>query len=98
VRRLVILCILVSWPGLPATAHQCILAGSSAEAIQIYNACKADLVNGSARHAAADNAAGDGGASDSAEARLAALQAENDALKARLADVRRRLFEVLGDL
>ena len=72
---------------LPAAAHQCILEGSSAAAIQSYNFCKADLANGTAGHA------GDGQAAE-----LARLQAENELLKARLDDVRQRLLGLLGDL
>ena len=73
--------------GQPAAAHQCILDGSSAAAIQSYNSCKADLVNGTAGHANEDHAG-----------ELARLQAENVVLKARLDDVRRRLLGLLGDL
>ena len=73
--------------GLPATAHQCILEGSSADAIQSYNVCKADLANGSANHGTGDQSA-----------EVARLQAENDALKARLARIKRQLLGLLGDL
>ena len=73
--------------GLPATAHQCILDGSSAAAIQSYNTCKADLANGTANH-------GSGGQAGE----LARLQAENEALKAQLADIKRQLLGMLGAL
>ena len=79
--------VLVCWFGQPAAAHQCIVDGSSATAIQAYNICKADLANGTAGHGADDHAA-----------ELARLQAENAVLKARLDDVRRRLLGLLGDL
>lgn len=78
-------CLLLS--GLPVVAHQCILEGSSANAIQTYNACKADLASGTANHQTSEDAG-----------ELARLQAENDALKAQLAEVRRRLLGLLGDL
>ena len=72
---------------LPAAAHQCLLEGSTAEAIQSYNACKLDLASGKAGH---------GGEDQSAE--LARLKAENEMLKSRLADIRRQLLGLLGDL
>ncbi|MCH2563484.1 MAG: hypothetical protein MK129_01960 [SAR116 cluster bacterium] len=71
----------------PAAAHQCVLEGSTSEAIQSYNACKLDLATGQSGH---------GGDDQSAE--LARLKAENERLKARLADVRQRLLGLLGDL
>ena len=77
-KAVAILFVCFSLLGLPAAAHQCILEGSSAGEIQAYNTCKADLASGNAHHAAQDN-----------EDELARLEAENDALKARLADVRR---------
>ena len=73
----------------PALAHTCILAGSSATDMQIYNSCKADLATGAAGHGTADqDMAGE----------LARLKAENETLKARLTVVRQRLLTVLGDL
>lgn len=79
--------VLLCWYGQPASAHQCILDGSSATAIQAYNICKADLANGTAGHTTEDHSA-----------ELARLQAENEVLRARLEDVRRRLLGLLGDL
>ena len=73
--------------GFPATAHQCILEGSSAAAIQSYNVCKADLANGTANHGTGDQSG-----------ELARLQAENDALKAQLAEIKRQLLGMLGTL
>ncbi|MEC7236880.1 MAG: hypothetical protein VXW17_02555 [Pseudomonadota bacterium] len=83
--------VLLCWLVPPAAAHQCILDGGSATAIQVYNTCKADLANGTAGHGADDHA-------DDHAAELARLQAENAVLKARLDDVRRRLLGLLGDL
>ena len=86
--RRIILMLCLAWSlSFPATAHQCVLEGSTSEAIQAYNACKLDLVTGQSRH---------GGDDESAE--LARLKAENERLKARLADVRQRLLGLLGDL
>ena len=76
----------------PAVAHQCILDGSTATAIQAYNSCKADLANGTAGHAAGEQITGDH------TAELARLTAENALLKARLEDVKRQLLGLLGDL
>ena len=86
-KAVAVLFVCLSLIGFPAAAHQCILEGSSTGEIQAYNACKADLASGNAHHAAQDN-----------EDELARLRAENDALKARLADVRRRLLGLLADL
>ena len=71
----------------PAVAHQCVLEGSTSEAIQSYNACKLDLATGQSGHVGDDQSA-----------ELARLKAENERLKARLADVRQRLLGLLGDL
>ena len=86
--RRIILMFSLAWSmSFPVAAHQCILEGSTSEAIQAYNACKLDLATGQSGH---------GGDDQSAE--LARLKAENERLKARLADVRQRLLGLLGDL
>lgn len=81
----------------PVVAHQCILDGSTATAIQAYNSCKADLANGTAGHATGEHATGDHITGDHS-AELARLTAENALLKARLDDVKRQLLGLLGDL
>ena len=86
-KAVAILFVCFSLLGLPAAAHQCILEGSSAGDIQAYNTCKADLASGNANHAVQAN-----------KDELARLQAENDALKAQLSDIRRRLLGLLADL
>ena len=88
-KAVAVLFVCLSLIGVPAAAHRCILEGKlGRQEIQAYNTCKADLASGNgAHHAAQDN-----------EDELARLQAENDALKARLADVRRRLLGLLADL
>ena len=86
--RRIILMLCLAWSlSFPAAAHQCVLEGSTSEAIQSYNACKLDLATGQSGH---------GGDDKSAE--LARLKVENERLKARLADVRQRLLGLLGDL
>ncbi len=86
-RRIILMFVLAWSLSFPAAAHQCVLEGSTSEAIQSYNACKLDLATGQSGH---------GGDDQSAE--LARLKAENERLKARLADVRQRLLGLLGDL
>ena len=86
--RRIILILGLTWSlSLPAAAHQCILEGSTSEAIQSYNACKLDLATGQSGHSRDDQSA-----------ELARLKAENEMLKARLVDVRQRLLSLLGDL
>lgn len=86
-KAVVALFVCLSLYGLPAAAHQCVLDGSTAEAIQSYNLCKADLANGTANHQAGDRSG-----------EVARLQAENDALRAQLAQIKRQLLALLGDL
>ena len=86
--RRIFLILCLDWSlSVPALAHQCVLEGSTSEAIQSYNACKLDRATGQSGH---------GGEDQSAE--LARLKAENEMLKARLVDVRQRLLNLLGDL
>ena len=86
--RRIILMLGLAWSlSFPAAAHQCTLEGSNSEAIQSYNACKLDLATGQSGHRG-----------DEQSAELARLKAENERLKARLADVRQRLLGLLGDL
>lgn len=73
----------------PSWAHKCILGGSTATDMQIYNSCKADLAVGNAGHEEARTDLSD---------EMARLQAENDALKARLTAVKRQLLDLLRDL
>lgn len=70
-----------------AAAHQCVLSGNSAADISAYNACKADLAQGSTGH---DH--------HQAGARITALEAENAALRRKLDLVKGRLFELLQDV
>ena len=86
-RRIILMFGLALGLSLPTSAHQCVLEGSTSEAIQSYNACKLDLATGQSGH---------GGDDQSEE--LARLKAENEMLKARLAGVRQRLLGLLGDL
>ena len=86
--RRIILMLGLAWSlSFPTAAHQCVLEGSTSEAIQSYNACKLDLAAGQSGH---------GGDDQSVE--LSRLKAENEMLKARVANVRQRLLGLLGDL
>ena len=91
-KRLVLLIVLFCAFAQPTGAHQCVLENSSADAIQRYNNCKADLLNSTANH----NAAHRDGSDQSEE--LARLRTENALLKAHLVDIKRRLLALLGDL
>ncbi len=91
-KRLVLLIVLFCAFAQPTGAHQCVLENSSADAIQRYNNCKADLLNSTANH----NAAQRDGSDQSEE--LARLRTENALLKAQLVDIKRRLLALLGDL
>ena len=75
-----------------AAAHQCTLEDNSADAIQLYNTCKADLVNGTANHELVYH---DGGLQSK---EMAILQAEIAALKEQLRNIKRHLLAILGDL
>ena len=85
----------------PSWAHQCILGGSTATDMQIYNSCKADLATGTAGHGGG-HGGGDGGGDGSRDGNtseeILRLKAENDALKARLTVIRQRLLAILGNL
>jgi len=76
----------------PVSAHKCILGGSTATDIQIYNSCKADLATGAAGHR------NDGNDDNDQSAAMLRLEAENEALRARLATVKRHLLDILGGL
>ena len=71
----------------PGWAHQCVLEGSTQDEVQAYNMCKADLATGTAGHSAQQSST-----------ELNRLQAENEALRARLDVVKRQLLNLIGDL
>ena len=82
----VLVSVVVMWVS-TAAAHQCILADNSAAAISAYNACKADIAQGSTGH---DH--------DQAQAQITSLEAENLALRRKLDLVKARLFALLQDV
>jgi hypothetical protein len=91
--RLIFLTVIMTMLAGPVSAHKCILGGSSAMDMQIYNSCKADLATGAAGHR---NDGIDQNNEQSAE--LLRLEAENKALRARLSAVKRHLLDILGGL
>ena len=80
----------------PAYSHQCILSGTDASEIAIYNACKNDLVMGLDGHASPSAIT----TIDAEEAgdRLILLEAENRQLKAKLDLLRNRLLDLVKEL
>ena len=76
--------------------HQCVLSGTSASEIAIYNACKNDLVIGMDGHGSSATSAA--GATDQANQKLILLEAENRKLQAKLALLRNRLLDLMRDL
>ena len=80
----------------PAYGHQCILSGTDASEIAIYNACKNDLVMGLDKHTLLpDNTTIK---TDRASERLILLESENRQLQAKLGLLRSRLLDLVKDL
>ena len=76
--------------------HQCVLSGTGASEIAIYNACKNDLVMGMDGH---DKSGTSGtSAADDTSHRLILLEAENRQLRAKLGLLRNRLLDLMKDL
>ena len=71
-------------------AHQCKLENGSAEAILIYNSCKADLAAGITQHQS--------DARQPRSERELELEDENRALRQKLGTIRNSLLDVLKDL
>ena len=71
-------------------AHQCKLENISAEAIMIYNSCKADLAAGITQHQS--------DARQPRSERELELEDENRALRQKLGTIRNSLLDILKDL
>ena len=73
-----------------AGAHQCKLENSSAEAILVYNSCRADLAAGISQHQS--------NARQPRSERELALENENRRMRKKLADIRKDLSDILKNL
>ena len=80
----------VSLSPIVAWAHQCKLENSSAEAILVYNSCKADLASGISQHQS--------DAQQPRSERELALENENQRLRQKLADIRNDLLDILKNM
>jgi len=81
----------------PTMAHECVLSGTSASEITIYNSCKNDLIMGQSGHARQKDEA-ENQDNTALTARVKALEAENQGLRARLETARRQLLDLAKDL
>jgi hypothetical protein len=81
----------------PTAAHECVLGGTSASEITIYNSCKNDLIMGQSGHAVQKDEA-ENQDNTALTARIKALEAENQGLRARLETARRQLLDLAKDL
>ena len=89
--RIIFFAILLSLSAGSVHGHQCVLSGTGASEIAIYNACKNDLVMGMDGH-------GSAGATDQVSQKLILLETENRQLQAKLALLRNRLLDLMKDL
>ena len=94
--RIIFFAILLSLPAGSVHGHQCVLSGTGASEIAIYNACKNDLVMGMDGHGSAATNTAD--ATDQVRQKLILLEAENRQLQAKLALLRNRLLDLMKDL
>ena len=94
--RIIFFAILLSLSAGSVYGHQCILSGTAASEIAIYNACKNDLVMGMDGHSS--SATSTAGANDQVSQKLILLEAENRQLQAKLASLRNRLLDLMRDL
>ncbi len=87
-----LLCLLAA----PMYGHQCILSGTGASEIAIYNACKNDAIMGLEENTSPSDAANE--KIEEISHRLILLEAENRQLQAKLNSLRNRLLELMKDL
>ncbi len=81
---------------MPAHGHQCILSGTDASEIAIYNACKNDLIMGLDKHTLLPDDTTI--KTERASERLILLESENRKLQAKLDLLRSRLLDLIKDL
>ena len=91
--RIIFFAILLSLSAGSVHGHQCVLSGTGASEIAIYNACKNDLVMGMDGHGSSAASA-----TDHVSQKLIPLEAENRQLQAKLALLRNRLLDLMKDL
>ena len=94
--RIIFFAILFSLLASSVHGHQCVLSGTGASEIAIYNACKNDLVMGMDGHGSSANSTA--GTTDQTSQKLILLEAENRQLQAKLALLRNRLLDLMKDL
>ena len=94
--RIIFFAILLSLSAGSVHGHQCVLSGTGASEIAIYNACKNDLVKGMDGHGS--SAPSTAGTTDQTSQKLILLEAENRQLQAKLALLRNRLLDLMKDL
>ena len=75
---------------LKAYAHECVLQGTSAKDITIYNACKSDLKKNTNPHKDLNNAF--------LKNKIKELKEENKLLKNQLLDVKVRLKSIINNI
>jgi hypothetical protein len=75
---------------LKAYAHECVLQGTSAKDITIYNACKSDLKKNTNPHRDLNNAF--------LKNKIKELKEENKLLKNQLLDVKVRLKSIINNI
>ena len=94
--RIIFFATLLGLSLMPAHGHQCILSGTDASEIAIYNACKNDLVMGLDKHTfLPDNKAIK---TERDSERLILLESENRKLQEKLNLFRSRLLDLMKDL
>ena len=76
--------------------HQCVLSGTTAAEITVYNACKNDLAMEMDGHGPSAKSAAS--ATDQAGQKLLLLEAENKQLQAKLDLLRNRLLDLIKNL
>jgi hypothetical protein len=94
--RIIFFAILLSLSAGSVHGHQCVLSGTGASEIAIYNACKNDFVMGMDGHGSSTTSAAS--ATDQVSQKLSLLEAENRQLQAKLALLRNRLLDLMKDL
>ena len=87
----ILFAILFSLTAGPVYSHQCVLSGTTAAEITIYNACKNDLVMEMDGHVSAN-------AADQVSEKLNLLESENRQLQAKLDLLRNRLLDLMKNL